>query len=261
MQTPFLWSGISILLWKTGTGYRQFLQILLQRSQAHPLNITMIKCGLDNLNRCVHLTMVTFNVALKTLSVPNVDHCLQDQMDMFTPHASQWQTFKYDCDESDDVSLVTALLANLSVPILESFNLHLSLPAHSEDGGAFKILEGGAPKLWNVSICGIHPFTCLPPLSSVTTLHIGAGPDKMSGNEFLYILQSFVTLTSLDLDGSVVSPYDLHLLGMQGENVKIARLRLLSFAAEALPRYCIDGILDIIRCPAIKSINISRLNS
>jgi hypothetical protein len=35
VQTPFLWSGVCLLPWRTGIGYRKFLQILLQRSQSH----------------------------------------------------------------------------------------------------------------------------------------------------------------------------------------------------------------------------------
>jgi hypothetical protein len=128
-------------------------------------------------------------------------------------------------------------------------------------GDAFGIFEGGAPKLLDVSIRGIHPFVCLPPLSSVSTLRLGAGPDKMSGDEFLDILRSFVTLASLDLDGGVVDLKDLHLLGMRGENVEIATLRSLSFTAKASPRCCIGGILDTIRCPAVESVSISQLAS
>jgi hypothetical protein len=39
MQTPFLWSGICLLPWRNRGGYREFLKILVQRSQPHPLNI------------------------------------------------------------------------------------------------------------------------------------------------------------------------------------------------------------------------------
>jgi hypothetical protein len=123
---------------------------------------------------------------------------------MFIPHVSRWQTFKYDCDALDDsVFVVRALLANLSAPILESFDLKLSSRMDGQDGDAFEIFEGGALRLLPIDIRGIHPFTCLPPLSSVTTLRLGAGPDKMSGDEFLDILRSCVTLISLDIEGRV----------------------------------------------------------
>lgn len=50
MQTPFLWSGIPILLWYTGTGYEQFLQIFLHRSKSHPLDITLTVYSHDDPN-------------------------------------------------------------------------------------------------------------------------------------------------------------------------------------------------------------------
>ena len=256
MQTPFLWSGISILPWCTGTGYNHFLQILLQRSKFHPLDITLTKHEVYLRSK---LAMGAIGAARKTSSLPG--HHLQDQLGMFTPYASRWQTFKCDCERLDDVSLVMALLANLSAPILESFDLRLSFCTDSQDGDAFRIFEGGAPKLSEVSIRGIHPSMCLLPLSSVSSLCLGAGLDEMSGDKFLDILQSLVTLTYLDLEGGVVSLEDLQLLGMEGKNVEIATLRSLSFAATASPQYCIGSILDTIRCPAVESMSISQLAS
>ena len=40
-RTPFLWSGICLFLWRTKGGYHRFLQILLERSQGHPLDIEL----------------------------------------------------------------------------------------------------------------------------------------------------------------------------------------------------------------------------
>jgi hypothetical protein len=272
IQTPFLWSGISILPWRTGIGYGQFLQILLQRSKSHPLDITLTKREFDNPNSRENLAMAAFAAlnasresgsfahdALRHIKQPNVGHRLENQLGMFIPHVSRWRTFKYNCEALNDVFLVRALLANLSAPILESFDLHLSPRVDSRDDDAFEIFEGGAPKLSRLDMRGIHPFACLPPLSSVTTLRLGADTDKISGDELLDILRSLVALMSLDLEHGVVIPYDLHLRGMQGENVEIVTLRSLSFSAAASPRYCIAGMLDTIRCPAVESMSISPL--
>jgi len=111
----------------------------------------------------------------------------------------------------------------------------------------------------HIDIRGIHPFACLPPLSSVTTLRLGAGPDKMSGAEFLDILRSCVALISLDIEGRVVRLNVLHLGSMMGKNVEIPKLRSLSFEGCASPRYFIAGILATIRCPAVESMSISPL--
>lgn len=269
MQTPFLWSAIPILPWYTGTGYGQFLQILLQRSKSHPLDIAVTISEFDNPNSRVNQSWAIFqalraanepgsfphNVPIHTRQ-PITAHRLQDQLSMFVPHVSRWRTFKYDCEALDDVFMVSALLANHSAPILESFSLKLSTRMDGRNGNAFKtrIFKGGAPRLSYIDICGIHPFTCLPPLSSVTTLRLGTRPDKMSRDELLDILRSCVTLISLDI-GDILRRRDLKGSMMVG----ITTLRSLSFSAYASPRYFIAGMLATIHCPAVESMSISPL--
>jgi hypothetical protein len=240
----------------------------------HILNITVTISEHNNPNSCANLRWAAFKV-LSTADEPGLlpyndpihvgqpitGHHLQDQLSMFIPHVSWWRTFKYNCEALDDLFVGRALLANLSAPILESFSLELSPRMSGQDGNALEIFEGGAPRLSHINIGGIHPFMCLPPLSSVTTLRFAAGPDEMSGDEFLDILRSCVTLISLDIGGRVVRPNDLRLGSMMGENVEIATLRSLSFSAYASLRYFIASMLTTIHCPAVELMSISALST
>jgi hypothetical protein len=264
VQTPFLWSGVCLLPWRTGTGYRKFLQILLQRSQSHALNIRLTLLASHNpSSRRLWPMMLEFAGAQshlpkipRGLSQPAVDHCLQDQLSMFIPEVSRWRAFNYQCDDGDDVLQITGHLADLSAPILESF--YLDVTVNNDYMERRNIFQGGAPKLSHVHIGSILPFTCLPPLSSITTLRLAkSGTDPMTGGEFLNMLRSMLTLESLHLEGEVFEVYELYSHGLAGEYVEIPTVHSFSFSAIASPKYFIETILNTIRCPAIESMTIS----
>jgi hypothetical protein len=273
IRTPFLWSGICLFPWRTQGGYHRFLQILLERFHGHLLDIKLTLRDSQNPNgqanrmrkRFDYLNARQNSDALSTdflmsFNEPIVDHCLQAQLNMFIPEVSRWRTFNYECDESNDVSQVTNCLAYLSAPILESFHIITSGSAVPKPIKPLKIFDGGAPKLSLIHIRGTSALSCLPPLSSVTTLHLDAScMEPIGGAEFLQMLKNLQTLASLHLDGIVVDPYDLYLLAVQGIFVEISTLRFLSFSANASPKYCIESILNTIRCPAIESMTISGL--
>jgi hypothetical protein len=167
MQTPFLWSGIRLFPWRTQGGYYRFLQILLERSQGHPLDIALTLLDYDNPNSESKRMKAVFDFLSTrqnsdpippkfTISrhEPIPDHCLRVQLGMFIPEVSRWKNFRYECSDSTDVSQIMKPLANLSAPILESFHLLTS----RRDGGLSEprnIFGGGAPKLSLIHIRGI----------------------------------------------------------------------------------------------------------
>jgi hypothetical protein len=184
MQTPLLWSGINIRSRRTGAGCHNLLQILLQRS--HPLDITLTLCRDGDLFSSMRI----------------LDrHELFGKMSMLIPNVSRWRTFSCDCEELYEVSLVWKLLANLSAPTLESFNLVLSHPVFGDQ--SCDIFTGGAPNLLHVSIGGFHPRMCLPPLSSITILHLLKGFRLVPGEGLIKMLRASQNLMSLYLDGAV----------------------------------------------------------
>ena len=273
IQTPFLWSGICLFPWHTRGRYRRFLRILLDRSQGHPLDIKVTLFKSQNPNGRTNL-MTRFNYLMAnensdallpdipmSLDEPIVNNCLEAQLGMFIPKVSRWRTFNYVGDNSNNVSQIANLLADISAPILESFRIHTS-SAWAGRKEPLNIFDGGAPKLSLVHIEGISALTCLPPLSAVTTLRLEAsGMHPMGGAEFLRIFRNLLVLASLHLEGIVVDLHDLYLLAIQGIYVEIATLRFFLFSANASRRYCIESILNTIRCPAIVSMTICGLKN
>jgi hypothetical protein len=273
IRTPFLWSGICLFPWRAQGGYHRFLQILLERFRSHPLDIKLTLRDLQNPNGQTNHMRKRFEYLnarqnsdplstdfLMSFNEPIVDHCLQAQLSMFIPEVSRWRSFNYECDESNEVSEITNCLADLSAPTLESFHIITFASAMPELIEPSKIFNGGAPKLSLIHIRGISALSCLPPLSSVTTLHLDAAcMEPMLGAEFLQVLKNLRTLASLHLDGIVVDLFDLYLLAIQGIYVEISTLRFFSFSANASPKHCIESILNTIRCPAIESMTISGL--
>jgi hypothetical protein len=229
MQTPFLWSGIPTLPWRIGIGYQEFLNVLIQQSRSHALNIaislreTENSCSLFNRQMAVldatrHESSTNSEELAhhyEALHHPEVEHCLQAQLGIFADEVSRWRSFTYHCDCSDDIREITEPLANMFAPILESFKLSVLQPYDREnDIEPRNIFTGGAPILSCVKIGGVVPVACLPPLAFVKSLHLDAGVDQVDGVHFLHILRSSLVLVSLQLEGTIVPSADLYQLAL-----------------------------------------------
>ena len=191
---------------------------------------------------------------------PGTD-CLQAHLDLVIPEVSRWRSFTYRCEYPDEVLEITGRLAYLSSPILESFNLEVTL----QDLAGYEcerndIFQEGALMLSCVHIDGIEPIICLPPLFNVTSLSLKEGAEQMDAEEFLFMLRSLQAIVSLEFDGTVVRPEDLYELAVLGEGIKIETLRCFSFSADASPKYVVDGILNTIQGPGLESLTISNLD-
>lgn len=263
MQTPFLWSGIHLLPWRTGLGYQKFLEILIQRSHSHPLDIAITRYESHSpqyINRRNRMMALLHPLDASTnIQHPETNHCLQAQLDIAVVEVSRWRSFTYHCDHPDGVSELTERLAYLSAPILESFELEAS--SRGSEIQDYNIFLGGAPMLTHVHIHGVDPFSCLPPLSFVTSLRFERAREKIGGEDLLSILQCSPVLVSLHFEGTVVDLEDLFWQSLLGAHIEIQTLRCFSFSASPSPKYFIDGILNAIRCPALESLTISNLNS
>lgn len=240
MQTRYIWSGIILLPWRTGSGYQNFLKVLISRSQSHPLDVQIHLNEWDKPHTLDHLLLRT-------------------QIDVVILEIARWRSFGFWCGEPDDISDVMARLHHLSAPILESFDFCFT---SEEMSGRvlWKIFEAGAPMLSHVHLYGVTPIDLLVPLSSVTSLHLEFGHvvnRLMPGKDLLQVLRSLSALVFLNLDGVFVDLYDLHQQSLQGKHVEIATLRSLSFSANAFSKYCIQSVLSTIRCPALESLTIS----
>jgi hypothetical protein len=70
------------------------------------------------------------------------------ELDIIISEVSQWHTFAYESDHPIDVMEITKRLADLSAPILKSFNFVGSLEGHETEPR--KVFKGGAPILSHI---------------------------------------------------------------------------------------------------------------
>ncbi|KIM89645.1 hypothetical protein PILCRDRAFT_1976 [Piloderma croceum F 1598] len=200
--------------------------------------------------------------ASTNIQLPETNHCLQAQLNIAMVKVSWWHSFTYHCNYPESLSEITERLAYLSAPILESFKLKASLQDLNRlEIQDYNIFQGGALMLTHVHIDGVDTFLCLPPLSSVTSLHLEEATEQIDGEDLLSILESSLVLVSLHFQGTVAEPTNLHQLAWMGAYIDIPTLCSFSFSADASPKYCIDGILNAIHCPALESLTISNLNA
>jgi hypothetical protein len=269
MQTPFLWAGIPLLPRPNEGGYQEFLKVLMHRSQSYPLDITIRLHELD-----MHSAADRMKAELRQQQkyqeyekygftigglAPREAGCSPlAELDIIISEVSRWHSFAYESDNPVDVMKIMGRIANLSAPILKSFDFVGSL-----DGLGtvpLNVFEGGAPILSRIRIGGIEPMACRPPLSSLTFIHLENPSDRIRGKEFLDVIRASPALVSLHLEGQVLHLGDLYQLALQGEHVEIATLRHFSFFANPWPDHGIKCILNTIRCPALESLTISKFD-
>lgn len=271
IQTPFIWAGIPLLPRRNGGGYQEFLKVLIHRSQSYPLDITIrlhesdiphsaadrMKAQLRQEQEYKEIESSGFTILMGP-KPREADRSRPAELDIIISEVSRWHTFAYESDHPIDVMEITVRLANLSAPILRSFDFVGSLEGHETEPQ--KVFEGGAPILSRIRIGGIEPIACLPPLSSLTFLHLEDPFDRIGGNELMNIIRASPALISLHLSGQVINLGDLYQLALQGEHVDIPTLRHFSFFANPSPKYGIESVLNTIRCPALESLTISSFN-
>lgn len=238
MQVSFLWSGISLFggCFYSGKSYRQFLALLIQRSNPHPLDVT-VSLPIDG---------------------DNGDYLAQ--LAIVVPEVWRWRSFAYTGFYADRLFETTEPLIPLYAPILESFEIYFEFQDVDESDDLF-LFVGGAPMLSHVHIFGIFPQACLPPLTSLTSLCLEQVTGLMTLRRFLIILRSSPALTSLSLAGGVVIAESLLRGAMRGMKVEMASLRFFKFTAVVSPKWYIECMLNVVRCPSIESMIISNLAS
>jgi hypothetical protein len=236
LKTPFIWSGIYVEWTK---GYLTLLPILYQRSGSHPLDIE------------VYLPSWRPEYSTGTNSI-------SAHIQALIPEVSRWRSFICETSDVTDVFKIVGPLVHLRAPILESFSLHETLYTDIFPDPQSNLFQGGAPMLSHVSIDGMGAMSYLPPLSSVTSLHISAALAVMTGRQFLDLLRLSPSVESLDLSGDfpVVDYEDLYLLALEGEHVEFASLRSFTFSANVFPKYCLESLLGTLRCPKLKKMTI-----
>ena len=177
IQIPFLWAGIPLLPRRNGGGYQEFLKVLIHRSQSYPLDITIrlhesdiphsaadrMKAQLRQEDEYKEIESSGFTILMGP-KPQEAGRTRPAELDIIISEVSRWHTFACESDNPFDVMEITERLADLSAPILTSFDFVGSLEGHETEPQ--KVFKGGAPILSRIRIGGIEPTACLPPLST-----------------------------------------------------------------------------------------------
>ncbi|KZP18289.1 hypothetical protein FIBSPDRAFT_933557 [Athelia psychrophila] len=220
INTPKLWSRICL---NSKHAYKEatFGILYLTRSKVVALDLT-VDIGDTNLHVIPFGHMVTDHIhRCRRLSInfkSNDDHGhLQHPSNTFLNH-----------------------LVPLSAPLLES--LEVSYEDCNIRGHLTDIFMGGAPVLAIVRVASAA--YCLPPLNSVTTLHlINVGP-CINGEKWRNMLGALRQLTLLEVDGDTVTDW------IPGAAVELPMLRILQVATE------FQAIYETIDAPSLTSLTL-----
>jgi len=186
-----------------------------------------------------------------------MDH-LQPQLDIILPEASRWRSVSYYGSFWGDVFVFFQHLSSLSAPRLEEFEVVVDSKGEEEyTENPLRVFEGGAPILSRVKVDGIQVTSCLPPVSSLTSLHLLNPPEVIDLNPYQEILTSSSTLTNIELDGEVVDKWLLHELVETHQCLQLSSVRSLSIAAEMSPQFQLYSLLYTLNCPDLQSLMIT----
>ena len=156
LATPSLWSSVYISsLGGTRPNPLQNLEMLIERSCAHPLSITIYGEGLDTSSGAF----------------------LFDQINLIIPLVSRWRTLCIYGGYWEEIPDICGRLAELHAPLLESFEVIVDSGYDDDyydddDDNDLRVFTGGAPRLSYVRVEGISLMSCLPPLSSLVSLDL-----------------------------------------------------------------------------------------
>ncbi|KAF8959732.1 hypothetical protein BDZ97DRAFT_1644839, partial [Flammula alnicola] len=170
-------------------------------------------------------------------------------------HVARWQRVTIISDRKTPILRLLPQLRSLHAPNLEYFAMCPDVHA-IESASPTKlrplIIGGGAPKLTSVWMDGSSPYTCLPPLSNITTLPIEkvvyALDPKLSWPAFLGIL-SIPTLTNLSLVGGT---FELPHSFPEIDHVAMNNLKHLRYSS------CdnMGRLLAVLRAPLLETLII-----
>ncbi|KAF5354894.1 hypothetical protein D9756_005463 [Leucocoprinus leucothites] len=192
VSTPQLWSSITLF----SAGSQPCAYEWLKRSRTVPLDVRLDLYSADyrgelnpawiedNLSRIAHIVDRFQNLFLITFQEVNVYHILQ-------------------------------LFQQAKAPLLERLRVHIGNHEHLQELHPFitpnhdftlsTTFGGGLPKL---TFTELKPLRCIPPLTSITALHlnfVGGQPAVLSFNQLVEILRMPQSLVTLSLRGSVAT--------------------------------------------------------
>lgn len=238
MHTSFLWSSI-LLLAECGQGWRKLMELMIKLSRSHPLDIT------------VDVFRNPYDTQFHDI--------LGWQLDIIIPEISRWKRLSYMADFYDDAFLIFEPVSLLSAPILEVLEVDVETEEEHYPDQALDVFMGGAPLLSRVAVNGMTILSCLPPISSLTSLQLFNPPGPIDFGLFTKIVTASSALTELMLDRDALDEQQIYQIHDNGEFVDLSTLRSLWLIVEIFPKRQFFSLLAILRCPGLEMMTISAI--
>jgi len=236
MHTSFLWSSILVLA-ESGEGWRKLIQLMIKLSRSHPLDIT------------VELFRMDGDFRFKDI--------LNFQLDVIIPEVSRWKRISYLGWWYDDGFLFLKPLSKLSAPLLEVLEVSVETDEELFSDEHLCVFAGGAPLLSRFHVDGMKITSCLPPISSLTSLQLDIAPEPIDLALFKEILTASSTLTHIQIHGDVVNEDQLFEFAANGQTIDLPSLCSLWLEADIYPKHQFFGLISILRCPRLEVMKIT----
>ncbi|KIM80700.1 hypothetical protein PILCRDRAFT_9504 [Piloderma croceum F 1598] len=240
MHTSFLWSSI-LLLAECGQGWRELMKLMIKLSRSHPLNIT------------VDLFRDAEDTQFRDI--------LGWQLDIIIPEIFRWKCLYYTAGFYGDAFLFFEPISFLSAPILEALEVVVEMEEEQYLDQALSVFMGGAPLLSQVAVDGMTILSCLPPISSLTSLWLFDSPGPIDFGLFTKILTASSALTELMLDGDALDKGQIYQFYENGEFVDLSTLRSLRLKVEIFPKHQFFSLLTVLRCLGLEMMQITAIRA
>jgi hypothetical protein len=236
MHTPFIWSSV-LLHAECTERWQELLKMRIRLSRSHPLDIAV---------ELYHFPEVD----------PEFPNALSHQLNLIIPEISRWKSVTYCGSLCVNVFSFFEPLALLSAPLLEVLDVQAGLDEEEYIDDVLRVFTGGAPRLSRVMIDGIKLSSCLPPISSLTSIALYNSPGPIDFALFKEVLTTSA-LTSIELHADVIDEGRLYDLAAEGQSIELPSLRSFFVMADIFPKYQFFSLLIILRCPGLETMTVA----
>jgi len=176
---------------------------------------------------------------------------------LFSPHCGRCRRLSVTSSSERDMIEMLECISSVAVPFLQ--NISLSLQGRVSDiiKSCRQIFRGGAPSLASIRLHGLALHCCLPPLGSITNLHLH-GVDYRLLTKIDGLRDALLTMTSLAhlvVEGEVVDDWTSDII------IELPRLQSLLIRAQndqdIAPQ--ILGLLKAISAPALEVLSLQNI--
>lgn len=177
---------------------------------------------------------------------------------LLSPHCGRCRHLSFISSAQRNLIELLECISSVAAPFLQSIDISLSLEGPIFDiTNPRQIFMGGAPSLNSIRLRGLALHCCLPPLDSVTNLHLDEVDYRMftKVDELRKTLFAMTALTHLVMEGEVVNDWSSDII------IELPRLQSLLIRAnnDQDIAYQILGLLKAISAPALEVLSLQNI--